>query len=150
VKPIVFLSEARKRYELLILLILDFGLYFVWNRWETLVLFSLGYIWNWAASQSLGYVLENRRYRFSLIKMVYNLQNLILVPFKKFHPIIKILPKSLPAGLFWFLILHFANSELPWWPIFIGSFVYEIIQFDALLIKQHHDDLPPLPKDELP
>ncbi|HXH75542.1 MAG TPA: hypothetical protein VNJ08_11285 [Bacteriovoracaceae bacterium] len=139
-----FLTSKRKSYELLVLVGLNVGLYFVWSSFHILMLFNLGFIWNWAASQPVDYVFESNRYRFSLMKVVYNLHTIFMMPFKSLHPAFSILPRALPAGLFWWLVIHFADSSLAWWPTFIGSLVYELTQLDALLIKPAaYQDLPP-------
>jgi hypothetical protein len=136
-----FWAAKRKVVELAVMLGLCGILWFIWGSFSWAALFSLGYIWNWAASQEVSYVSENRRYRFSFLKMVYNLHKIFLKPFQKWPPIFKFFPKLLPAGLFWLLMLQFAESELPWWPVFLGSLVYELFQLDTLLIK--NEVLPP-------
>jgi hypothetical protein len=147
-----FFTTRRKSYELLVLLGLNGGLYFLWSSFAILMLFNLGFVWNWAASQEVGYVLESRRYRFSLLKMVYNSQTLILMPFKKFHPAFSFIPKILPAGLFWLLVIHFAGSDLVWWPTFLGSLVFELTQLDSFFVSSASvAEIPPaLPDERIP
>lgn len=130
-----FLTTRRKLIELGLLPGFVVALYFVSNL-ETAFLFSLGYVWNWTASQDMSMFFEGRKYRFSLLKMVFNLQHLFLIPFRKFHPLVQIPAKILPAGLFWVLVIIFADSKMPWWATFVGSFVFELTQLDGLLIKK--------------
>jgi hypothetical protein len=148
-----FFSTKRKLYEILVLFFFSVGLTFLWHDYASILFFAMGFIWNWSASQKVDYVLNNKRYRFSFLKMVYNLQFLFLYPLKNFHPAFGIIAKILPAGLFWWMIVYFANSHLPVLPTFIGSLVYELIQLDSLLIKDSDalpvvDNIPELPKDE--
>jgi hypothetical protein len=137
-----FMTSQRKMYELLLLFILDTILYFIWPSFEAVILFTLGFIWNWTASQNLDLFFENGRYRFSMLKMVVNLQKIILKPFKRFPEILKIIPRSLPAGLFWWLVIWFAGSEMPWWATFLGSFVFELTQFEVYLPNRQEEKSP--------
>ena len=78
-----FFISKRKTFELGVLVLLDGVLFFVLDNWDFVILFSLGFIWNWVASQEKDIIIENnRRYRFSTLKTVFNLQNLYNV--KKF------------------------------------------------------------------
>ena len=137
-----FLTTQRKMIELLLLLVLDVILYFVWPSFPAIMLFTLGYIWNWTASQNLDVFFQNGRYRFSMLKMVVNLQTLILKPFQKFPEFLKIIPKSLPAGLFWFLVIQFTDSTMPWWATFLGSFVFELTQYETYLNRVPKENIP--------
>lgn len=145
-----FLTTKRKLYELLVLLGLNLGLYFVFQSWAALMLFNLGFVWNWAASQPLSYVLENSRYRFSLMKMVYNLHSIVQLPFKKLHPLVSIFPRILPAGLFWYLVIHFAESTVPVWPTFLGSLFFELTQLDAYFVKKAPPITESMPEEVIP
>lgn len=126
-----FFVSKRKFAELIILLLLD-GLWFlVWNSWDFVILFSLGFIWNWVATQENEIVLPNtRRYRFSTLKTVFNLQNLILRPLANMPEAVKFVARILPAGIFWASVILFNESQMPWWAVFMGSFVLELIQLE--------------------
>lgn len=126
-----FFISKRKGIELLILFILSALFYFLWNSWDFILLFSLGYIWNWVASQEETIVLDNkRRYRFSTLKLVFNLQRLIQKPFLSMPEFTRIIARSLPAGLFWSAVILFNESQMPWWGVFLGSLVLELIQIE--------------------
>jgi hypothetical protein len=139
VKP--FLTSKRKLIELGLLLGFGLILFFIWPGLEAVMLFTLGYVWNWTASQDLSAFFQGRAYRFSLLKMVVNLNFLFVLPFKKLPSITHIIPKSLPAGLFWFLVIIFAGSEMPWWATFIGSFVFELTQLDKIIFGNQAEKL---------
>lgn len=126
-----FFISKRKFVELIVLLVLD-GLFFlIWNNWDLVILFSLGFVWNWVATQENEIVLPNvRRYRFSTLKTVFNLQNLILKPLSKMPEAIKFIARILPAGIFWSAVILFNQSEMPWWAVFMGSFVLELVQLE--------------------
>lgn len=126
------MSSRRKLFELLIMLGLGLGLYFVWASAAYVSLFFVGFIWNWSASQNVAIIQESRNYRFSFMKMIYNLQR----PLEKLPRYIAIPARCLPAGLFWWLVILFADSSLPFWPVIIGSLVYELIQLDSILIRK--------------
>lgn len=134
-----FLIPKRKFIDLIVLIIIDIVFYFLWSSFNVVMLFSLGYIWNWVASQDLSLLFENRRYRFSMLKVVTNLQSLVLKPFQKFPVWTHVIPKSVPAGLFWFLVIYFNDAEMPWWMTFIGSLTYEVSQLDAFFTKKNKE-----------
>ncbi len=125
----IFLSQLKgKNVDLVILLILVVGIYLLLGM-DQAALFSLGFIWNWVGSHNLEPYFEHRRYRFSTLKTVHNLQSLILKPFPKAPLLIKMLLKSLPAGLFWGCVILFFDSELPLILVFAGSLTLELIHF---------------------
>ena len=130
----ISLPERRKMIELGFLIIPSLILYFVFNGIEIMVLFILGYVWNWTASQNLP-ITESRKYRFSLLRMVHTLNIVVQKPFKNLPQITKLIPKILPAGLFWMLMILFSESHIPWWPPFLGSFIFELTQFENYLKK---------------
>jgi len=77
-----FLVSKRKAGELLVLCFLNLIFYFRLGSFDFVILFSLGFIWNWAASQEQNISLKNpRKYKFSTLKTVFNLQSLFLKPF---------------------------------------------------------------------
>lgn len=154
--PRPFFTTRRKIYEILILLGLNIGLYFVFQSWSDLMLFNLGFIWNWAASQPVSYVLDNDRYRFSFLKTVYNLHAIVQLPFRNLPAIFSILPRLLPAGLFWYLVIHFTESTVEPWCTFLGSFFLELTQLDVYFARKNQpvqEEVAPaleFPQDPLP
>lgn len=131
-----FFISKRKTLELGVMILLDGIFYLLWDSLDFVVLFSLGYIWNWVASQEATITFNNsRRYRFSTLKTVFNLQNLFLKPFTTMPLAVKILVRSLPAGLFWAAVIFFNESHMPWWAVFIGSLTLEIVQLETKLFK---------------
>jgi hypothetical protein len=131
-----FMTTKKKLIEIGVLLAFDIVFYFLWSNMDAVVLFSMGYVWNWVASQDLSLLFENKRYRFSMIKMVNNLQNLAVKPFLKFPFWVHSLVRVLPAGLFWWMVIYFNDSTMPWWMTFVGSFAYEVVQLESLLFKK--------------
>lgn len=131
-----FLTTRGKMLELLVLAILQVVLYLMFWRIDVLGLFTLGFIWNWAASQDLQVLLENRRYRFSMVKLVQNLQRLVLKPFNHLPTWVQLLVKVLPAGLFWSAVIYFFESHMPWWATFLGSLAYELMQLEIKFLKR--------------
>ena len=127
-----FFISKRKTFELGILIVLD-GVFFVlWDSWDFIILFSLGYIWNWVASQEKNITWENtRRYRFSTLKTVFNLQHLFLRPLHKMPKIFHFIARILPAGLFWSGVIIFNDSPMPWWAVFLGSLAIESIMLET-------------------
>ena len=118
------------------MLLLDAVFYLLWNSFDFVMLFSFGFIWNWVASQESTITLKNtRRYRFSTLKTVFNLQNLVMRPFLNAPLFVKILIKSLPAGIFWSAVILFNESNMPWWAVFIGSLTLEFFQLETKIFK---------------
>lgn len=131
-----FLISKRKTFEFGILILLDAVLYLVLDNWDFITLFSLGFVWNWVASQEKYIMIENnRRYRFSTLKTVFLLQNLILRPFPKAPEPIKFILRLLPAGVFWGGVILFIDSPMPWWAVFLGSLVLELIVLETKLFQ---------------
>lgn len=137
-----FMADRRKMIELLPLPILLACIIVFYPRSSVCILFAFGYIWNWTVSQSLLYVQENTKYKFSTLKLVKNIHQLVLKPFEKikFKWVSKII-SLLPAGLFWGLIAHSLGSDIEWWMCFFGSISYEIV--DLVFNKVRPDDGPP-------
>lgn len=131
-----FFISRRKTMELVGLLLLNILFYVLWNSWDFNILFSLGYIWNWVASQEADITLGNsRRYRFSTLKTVFNLKNLFLKPFATMPEAVKLVLRTLPAGIFWSAVILFNESVLPWWAVFAGSLTIELVQIEPKLFK---------------
>jgi hypothetical protein len=131
-----FMTTKKKLIEIGVLLAFDIVFYFLWSDMDAVVLFSMGYVWNWVASQDISLLIENKRYRFSMLKMVNNLQNLVVKPFLKFPFWVHSLVRVFPAGLFWWMVIYFNDSIMPWWMTFVGSFTYEVVRLESLLFKK--------------
>ena len=137
-----FLVSKRKTLELGILLLLDIVFYVLWNSFDFVILFSLGFIWNWVASQEQSIILENnRRYRFSTLKTVFNLQKLFLRPIKRMPKFVHFIARILPAGLFWSAVILFNESPMPWWAVFLGSLTVELILLETKLFHPKETSL---------
>lgn len=131
-----FFITKRKTLELGVMILLDGIFYLLWDSFDFVMLFSLGFIWNWVASQEASITLNNtRRYRFSTLRTVFNLQNLFLRPVATMPMAVKIFMRSLPAGIFWSAVILFNESQMPWWAVFIGSLSLELVQLETKLFK---------------
>lgn len=137
-----FLTSRRKMIELLVLIGINILLYFLFSSWEVISLFTFGFIWNWVASHELVSVSENRRYRFSMVRLVKNLEFLILKPLDKAPRFVKWIARVLPAGVFWSMVIYFNDSEMPWWVTFVGSLTYELMQIEINSFKQERETAP--------
>jgi len=127
-----FLVSKRKSLELGILLLIDILFYILWDSFDFVILFSLGFIWNWVASQEDTIILDNnRRYRFSTLKTVFNLQKLFLKPLKRMPKFVHFIARILPAGIFWSAVILFNESPMPWWAVFLGSLTVELILLET-------------------
>lgn len=137
-----FFITKRKTFELLALLVLDLIFYVLWDSWDFVILFSFGYVWNWVASQEQEITLANsRKYRFSTLKTVFNLQNLVLRPVANLPEPVKLIVRCLPAGSFWSMVIIFNGSAMPWWAVFIGSFTLELVLLEKKLFKSKEPTL---------
>lgn len=120
--------SKRKLAELLIMLFLDVVIFILWDSWDFVILFTLGFVWNWVASQESTLMIENmKRHRFTILKTVFILQNLFLKPLKNMPDFLKFIARLLPAGLFWGGVILFNQSHMPWWAVFIGSLGAELV-----------------------
>lgn len=146
-----FIPPKRKIFELLGLPVFLGIMYLVYPKIEAVTLFAFGYIWNWSASNDFTLLFQNRRYRMSMLKTVVNLQNLILKPFGQAPAIVQKIVKILPAGIFWSLVVLINESDMPWWSTFIGSAVFELLQFEIGLFKKQKEveQVPEVPKEML-
>lgn len=143
-----FAPPKRKLFELLIMLVLAVVFYLIYPVFDAIVLFVFGFVWNWAASNELSTLFENKRYRMSLLKTVVNLQNLILTPFTKAPDWVKRILRVLPAGIFWSLVVYMNDSLMPWWATFIGSATFELLQLEMKFLKNRGEETPPeIPKE---
>lgn len=137
-----FFISKRKTFELIALIVFDLFAFLLWNSWDFVVLFTFGYIWNWVASQETSIaLLETRKYRFSTLKTVFNLQRLFLKPVNSLPEAVKFVVRCLPAGIFWTMVIVFNESQMPWWSVFLGSLSLELIQLEKKLFKSKESTL---------
>lgn len=133
-----FSISKRKIFEIGLLVVLDTLFYFLWGSLDFIILFSFGFVWNWVAAQENEVSYGNtRRYRFSTLKTVFNLQKLILRPVRHLPHYIQLLVKILPAGLFWSAVIAFNESDMPYWAVFLGSFTLEIMNLEHLFFNSN-------------
>lgn len=130
-----FAPSKRKLFELLVLCVLAGIFYFFYPFLEGVVLFIFGFIWNWCASIEMDPMFENRRYRFSMLALVRNIQKFFLKPFHDSPEIIRSGVKVLPAGLFWLAVIVINESVMPWWAPFVGSLAFELMQLELKFIR---------------
>ena len=145
----VFAPPKRKLLELGIMIILAGVFYLVYPEMDAVVLFIFGFVWNWAASNELSVLFENKRYRMSLLKTVVNLQNLILKPFAQAPDWVKRILRVFPAGIFWSLVIYMNESVMPWWATFVGSAAFELLQLELKFIRSRSETPPEIPEDLL-
>jgi hypothetical protein len=134
-----FLATPRRLYELAALAAIDIGLYLFTPFWDFLILFNLGFIWNWVAAQDVSLLLQNRRFKFSMLKLVSSIQVHLLRPFERFPNWVQAIVRSLPAGIFWTMVILFNDSEMPWYMPFIGSVVFEVLQIEIAFFHKRKD-----------
>ncbi len=132
-----FLTTKRKLLDLVVVAVLAITVGFL-QGFETAILFAFGFIWNWAASQDLTGMMEGKNYRFTMLKFVQNLYTLIVSPsfIRRSPEIVKMVLRSLPAGIFWWAVIWFQASELPVWATFLGSLAFEISQWEVFFRKK--------------
>lgn len=131
-----FSIPKRKIFEVGFLIFFNIISYFLWKSWDFIVLFSFGFIWNWVAAQEGEVSYGNtRRYRFSTLKTVFNLQNLFLRPVRHLPLPFLMLVKILPAGLFWSAVILFNESDMPYWAVFLGSLAFELMGLEHLIFN---------------
>ncbi len=131
-----FSIPKRKIFEVGFLIFFNIISYFLWKSWDFIVLFSFGFIWNWVAAQEGEVSYGNtRRYRFSTLKTVFNLQNLFLRPVRHLPLPFLMLVKILPAGLFWSAVILFNESDMPYWAVFLGSLAFELMGLEHLILN---------------
>lgn len=129
----------RKLVELGIMLIFAGVFYLIHPNTDAVMLFVFGFVWNWSASNDLSALFENKRYRMSMLKLVVNLQTLVLKPFGWAPEFVKRIVKVLPAGIFWSMVIFINDSEMPWWATFIGSAAFELLQIELNFIKRQKE-----------
>lgn len=138
----LIIPSKAKMLELAVLPIFWTALYVITESADVLILMTLGYVWNWAASNELPEIFENKKYKFSLIKFVHNIQNFILKPFSGFPAVVQHIIKMFPAGLFWLGVLFINDSIMPWWATFLGSILFELLNMRHLFNKELPPEIP--------
>jgi hypothetical protein len=134
-----FIPPRRKLIELVVLIILAGIFYFIYPDLKALMLFVLGFVWNWTTSVDLSEMLQNRRYKLSLLKTVISIQNLFLRPFAKAPDWVKSIVRIFPAGIFWNIVILINESDMPWWAPFLGSAAFELLQIELMYIRRHKE-----------
>lgn len=131
------LTSKRKLLDLAVVTFLASVMWVVQGL-EPALLLAFGFLWNWVASQDLSQYMEGRSYRYTMLKFVLNLQALILSPgfIKRSPEFVKLILRSLPAGIFWSLVIWFQDSDLPIWATFLGSLSFELSQWEILFRKK--------------
>jgi hypothetical protein len=136
-----FLTSKRKLLELGVLPLLCLVLYLALGEAEVIALFVIGFVWNWVASHDLDLMLGNRRYRYSLVQLVKSAQEWPRQKLGEVPAAVVFILKLLPAGTFWFLVILFNDSVMPWWATFLGSLCFELTQVD-LIVWRKREELP--------
>lgn len=139
-----FFLTKRKTFEILILVFLAIVFYLLWGDLDFVILFSFGYVWNWVGSQQDSLSFEGKKYKYSTLKTVLNLQGLVLKPIKNAPYVVKMLARILPAGLFWWGVIVFNESKMPWWAVFVGSFTLELVLLENKIFKESPPPPPPV------
>lgn len=131
------LTSKRKLIDLAVLMMVSPVVWFM-SGTEAAVLFSFGFLWNWVASQDLTQYMEGKSYRYTMLRFVLNSHTLILSPgfIQRSPEFVKLILRSLPAGIFWSAVIWFFDSELPYWATFLGSFTFEISQWEILFRRK--------------
>jgi hypothetical protein len=132
-----FLSSKRRLWDLPVLIVLVLVITLLIDG-SAAALFAVGFVWNWVANQDIDPLFMNRRSKFSMLRMVINLQNMILKPFTTAPELVKIMLKCLPAGLFWFGVIYLNDSKMPCYMTFVGSLTFEL----SNLVKKPKAALP--------
>ena len=132
-----FLTSKRKLVDLIVVIALGAVIWPLLGM-ETAILFCFGFIWNWVASQDLSQYMQGKSYRFTTLKLVMNVQSMILSPsfIRNLPELVKATIRSLPAGIFWLTVIWFLDSDLPLWATFAGSLVFELSQWEVLFRKK--------------
>lgn len=130
-----FLTTKRRFYELLGLLVIDVILYLLLD-WDFAILFGFGFIWNWVSAQDITPMLTDRRFKYSMLRLVSSFQALTQRFVSNAPKFVKIFMKCLPAGIFWSMVILFNESEMPWYMTFVGSFAFELLQIEIEFFHQ--------------
>lgn len=129
------IPKSKLVLELFVLSIFLFLIYFLTNRLDIVTLFTLGFVWNWSVAVQNDTFSVLKHHKFSMMNTIRRIHEFFLKVFKRSPELIYRLASILPAGLFWSLVIHFNESQMPWWATFLGSLVYEILQIQNFFLK---------------
>lgn len=104
------------------------GLQWALRSWGWTVLFSLGFVWNWAVLN--GWVMQRtqeKKYRFSVLRGITLVHSLVLAPFKNV-PRIRAWMEVLPAGLAIGFLAYIFEAPVPWWAAMLGSLAFLLVR----------------------
>jgi hypothetical protein len=131
----MLIPKSKVVLELFVLSIFLFLIYFLTNRLDIITLFTLGFVWNWSVAGQNDTFSVLKHHKFSMMNTIRRIHEFFLKVFKRSPELIYRLASILPAGLFWSLVIHFNESQMPWWATFLGSLVYEILQIQNFFLK---------------
>jgi len=129
------IPKSKLVLELFVLSIFLFLIYFLTNRLDIVTLFTLGFVWNWSVAVQNNTFSVLKHHKFSMMNTIRRIHEFFLKVFKRSPELINRLASILPAGLFWSLVIHFNESQMPWWATFLGSLLYEILQIQNFFLK---------------
>ena len=120
------------RLEIIELIALSLMLVFlqvIIGSWGWTFIFAMGFVWNWAILN--GWTKEKvhtKKYRFSSLRFIHFFHQLFQKPFKK-YPKVAMVMSVLPAGIFMAVFSQLADSVVPWWVAFLGSFGFLFLRY---------------------
>ncbi|MBY0518277.1 MAG: hypothetical protein K2P81_15310 [Bacteriovoracaceae bacterium] len=130
------LPSLQESLEIIALSLIVIGLQFFLQSWGWTILFSVGFIWNWAVLN--GWVAQRtqeKKYRFSVLRAISVFHHSILYPFKNYPKIRNILA-VLPAAIAVSLGAYLLESNIPWWAVLLGSLAFILVRFQITTIRQ--------------
>lgn len=99
------------------------------GSWGWTFIFAMGFIWNWAVLNGwTSEQVKTKKYRFSSLRFIHFFHYLFQKPFKK-HPKLAAAISVLPAGIFIAVFAELADSVIPWWVAFLGSFGFLLLRY---------------------
>jgi len=131
----MLIPKSKVVLELFVLSTFLFLIHFLTNRLDVVILFTFGFVWNWSVSIQNNTFSVLKHHKFSMMNTIRWIHEFFLKVFKRSPELIYRLASIVPAGLFWSLVIHFNESQMPWWATFLGSLVYEILQIQDLFLK---------------
>jgi hypothetical protein len=115
--------------ELIALSLMLIGLQFAIGSWGWTFIFAMGFVWNWAILNGwTSEQIKTRKYRFSSLRFIHFFHQLFQKPFKK-YPRVATIMSVLPAGIFMAVFAELADSLVPWWVAFFGSFGFLLLRY---------------------
>ncbi len=129
------LPSRQEGLEILALALMVAGLQWLVKSWGWSAFFALGFIWNWAVLN--GWVqerVEEREYRFSVLKGVVRLNAALLRPLQKWPHVVRF-AQVVPAGLIAGFFVWAFQSSVPWEATFLGSFAFFLVRTYSLFPK---------------